>query len=213
VDDVRARELMGALGELLRYPGSGLAEAARRAAGLASGTRGGAALEGFAREAAGRDPASLEELYTATFDLDPACVPYVGHQLLGESPVRGALLAELMGVYARAGWAPREELGDHVAEVLAFLAVGPDGAERDDLVRDGLLPALEKMLEALTDRENPYRGLLEAARGAASAWASPRAGGGAAAARAGGGASGGPGGDPAAGGSPGDVPAAREVRR
>jgi nitrate reductase delta subunit len=194
VDDARARELMGALGDLLRYPGSGLAEAARRAAGLARGTRAGAALEGFAREAAGRPPASLEELYTATFDLDPACVPYVGHQLLGESPVRGALLAELMGVYARAGWAPREELGDHVAEVLSFLAVAPDGPERDDLVRDGLLPALEKMLEALPDRGNPYRGLLEAARVAAAAWASPRERGGAPA-RA------------------GDGAAAREVRR
>jgi nitrate reductase delta subunit len=161
-DDARMRETLGAIGELLRYPCGGAAEAARRALELGRGTPAEAALARFAERAGAADAAALEELYTSTFDLDPACVPYVGHQLVGESPVRGPFLAELMGVYARCGYRPRQELGDHVAEVLGYLAVAPAGPDRDDLVRDGLLPALEKMVEALRDRENPYLGLLVA---------------------------------------------------
>ncbi|HET6924089.1 MAG TPA: nitrate reductase, partial [Anaeromyxobacteraceae bacterium] len=44
------------------------------------------------------------------------------------------------------------------------LAVAAPTAERDDLVRDGLLPALTRMIEGLQDRQNPYRELLVAAQ-------------------------------------------------
>jgi nitrate reductase delta subunit len=110
-------------------------------------------------------PAALEELYTSTFDLEPACTPYLGVQLLGdENPVRGMLLAKLVELYAAEGFQPREELADHVAEVLGFLAVAQPGTARDDLVLDGLVPALGKMIEGLGDRENPYREVLTAVR-------------------------------------------------
>jgi nitrate reductase delta subunit len=160
VIDARKRSLCQALSDLLSYPGADAAARARAAGDLAEGTAAAAPLSRFAA-AAGRLPADeLREIYTSTFDLQPPCAPYVGHQLLGDSPLRGPFLARLVEVYAASGYRAREELPDHLAEVLAFLAMAAPSEERDDLVRDGLLPALTRMLEGLRDRENPYRELL-----------------------------------------------------
>lgn len=164
--DDRRRRACAALSELLSYPREDLASVARRAAALAGwGTAEAAALSRFAADVEGHPPGDLEELYTSTFDVEPTCAPYVGVQLLGDGEtLRGLLLAKLAELYAHEGYTPREELPDHVAEVLGFLAVATPGAARDDLVRDGLLPALEKMVDALEERGNPYREVLAAAR-------------------------------------------------
>jgi nitrate reductase delta subunit len=163
--DASQRQICADLSQLLAYPAADAGAVARRAARRAgAGSAAGAALARFAEAAEAATPSALQELYTATFDLRPACAPYLGVQLLGdESPVRGALLAKLAEVYAAEGFRPREELGDHVAEVLGFLAVARPGPGRDDLLRDGLLPALSRMIEAFEDRRNPYRDLLVAA--------------------------------------------------
>ncbi len=158
--DARQRSLCQALSALLSYPAADAAPRARAARDLAEGTGAAAPLSRFAA-AAGRLAADdLREIYTSTFDLQPACAPYVGHQLLGDSPLRGPFLARLVEVYAASGFRAREELPDHLAEVLAYLAMAAPTAERDDLVRDGLLPALTRMLEGLQGRENPYREVL-----------------------------------------------------
>jgi nitrate reductase delta subunit len=164
--DAQLRELCGAFSELLSYPRDGLPARARRCAALTGpGTPAGAALARFAAFAEAAGPAALEELYTSTFDLRPACAPYVGVQLVGEeSPLRGPLLAKLAELYAAEGHAPREELPDHVAEVLAFAAVARPGPARDDLLADGLVPAVGRMVEALDGCENPYRDVLAALR-------------------------------------------------
>jgi nitrate reductase delta subunit len=143
-----------------------VADAARRARDLAeSGTPAAAALSRFADASASIAPSALEELYTATFDLQPACTPYLGVQLLGDdSPVRGPFLAKLAEIHSEEGFRPREELADHLAEVLGFLAVARPGPARDDLLEDALLPALGKMIESFDELENPYRELLVAAR-------------------------------------------------
>jgi nitrate reductase delta subunit len=164
--DAPSRELLAALAELLSYPQRDAAPAARRALALAGSGAAAAALARFAAAVEATAPAALEELYTRTFDVSPACAPYVGAQLLGDdSPVRGPLLARLSEVFTADGYRPREELPDHVAEVLGYLAVARPGTERDDLVRDGLLPALARMLETFQDHLNPYRELLLAVHG------------------------------------------------
>lgn len=164
--DDRRRRACAALSDLLSYPREDLAAVARRAAALAGwGSAEAAALSRFAADVEGLSPGELEELYTSTFDVEPACVPYVGVQLLGDGEtLRGLLLAKLAELYEHEGYTPREELPDHVAEVLGFLALATPGAARDDLVRDGLLPALGKMVDALEERGNPYREVLAAAR-------------------------------------------------
>ncbi|HET7826922.1 MAG TPA: nitrate reductase molybdenum cofactor assembly chaperone [Anaeromyxobacter sp.] len=164
--DDRRRLACAALCELLSYPRDDLGPLARRLAAIAGrGTAEAAALSRFAAAVEAFPPGAIEELYTSTFDVEPACVPYVGVQLLGDGDtLRGLLLAKLAELYAHEGYTPREELPDHVAEVLGFLAVAAPGAARDDLVRDGLLPALGKMVDALEERGNPYREVLAAAR-------------------------------------------------
>lgn len=162
-----ARRLYRTLSELLAYPRGQAGALARAALALAGAGPASGPLARFAAAAEAMAPAALEELYTTTFDLDPACAPYVGVQLLGEEdPIRGQLLARLAGIYADEGYAPREELPDHVAEVLGYLAIARPGPARDDLVADGLVPALDRMVEKLAGGSNPYRELLVATRAA-----------------------------------------------
>jgi nitrate reductase molybdenum cofactor assembly chaperone NarJ/NarW len=163
ITDGSRRRACAAIAELLSYPRGDVAAAARLAAEHAAGTPAAEAIARFGAAAAALHPTALEELYTRTFDLAPACAPYLGVQLLGDDdPARGPFLARLVEVYAADGHHVREELPDHVAEVLAFLAVAPPGPGRDDLVVDALLPALDRMLARLDG--NPYRELLDAAR-------------------------------------------------
>jgi nitrate reductase molybdenum cofactor assembly chaperone NarJ/NarW len=158
--DARQRRLCALLGDLLSYPASGSAAAARALAAEA-GPESAAATR-FCRHAGASELAALQELYTTTFDLQPACAPYFGHQLLGDSPLRGPLLAQLADLYRAEGFQPREELADHVAEVLRFLSVARPGAARDALLQEGLLPAVQRMIESFEGGENPYRDLLVA---------------------------------------------------
>lgn len=104
-----------------------------------------------------------EELFTATFDVTPACVPYVSIHLFGEENFkRGEFMAALSARYAAAGFDTRGELPDHLAMLLRFLAQ-TDEAERRELIQFCLLGPLGKMIAALTE-ENPYRALLETVR-------------------------------------------------
>jgi nitrate reductase molybdenum cofactor assembly chaperone NarJ/NarW len=156
--------LCALLAELLSYPRADPAGAARDAAALAGRGPGREALTRFAAAVGASGLGGLQELYTATFDLRPACAPYLGAQLLPEdSPVRGRLLTALLDLYGAEGFAPRGELADHVAEVVRFLAMARPGPARDDLVADGLLPTLDRMIGALEGAANPYRDLLVAA--------------------------------------------------
>jgi nitrate reductase delta subunit len=162
----KVRSALGAIAELLAYPGPGHDAAAGRA--LRDAPEGARApLARFAAWVERTPAPAREEAYSASFDLDPKAPPYVGHQLCGESAVRGAFLARLVQVYAAYGFRAGPELPDHLSEVLRFLAVA-DGQERDELLRDGALVAVEKMLEAM-DRADPHRDLLVAARAVLSA--------------------------------------------
>jgi nitrate reductase delta subunit len=153
-----ARDALAALAELLVYPAGPLELAVARA--LATAPRDARKpLDRFAAFAL-RSGTACEEAYTATFDLEPACAPYVGHHLCGESPARGIFLARLAEVYAGSGFRTGGELPDHLAEVLRFLSQ-VEGRERDELLHDGALPAVDRMLAAL-DRENPYHDVLAA---------------------------------------------------
>lgn len=105
----------------------------------------------------------LEETYTSAFDLQAVCYPYVGYHLFGESYKRGMFMARLNEGYRERGFSAGNELPDHVAVVLRFLAVAPDGDFSQALLREGLIPALDKMLAAFGDQSrNPYAGLIQA---------------------------------------------------
>ncbi len=102
-----------------------------------------------------------EELHTATLDLSPKFVPYVGHVVWGENYRRGEFMADLNRAMYDAGVDLEGELPDHVAPVLRYL--GRVDEPLTDLVE--VLPgALSTMAQTLAkaDADNPYLHLLAA---------------------------------------------------
>jgi len=161
----RGRELLGRLGDLLEYPTANLPEKARECLESAGGAPPEAldGLKSFDTFVASTPSGRLEEIYSASFDLAPACCLYAGFHLLGDDPRRGALLLMLKQCYRKAGLELGGELPDHLSLLLRYLAVPRDPDFEMELVGRLLLPALEKMVPAL-EEGNGYRGLLQAAR-------------------------------------------------
>ena len=159
------RQVLRAFADLLAYPVSSPAAAAGRCAELVAGRPAADHLRAFAARAGRARDQEMEEIYSATFDLDPACAPYVGHHLAGESPKRGLFMARLVEAYREDGfpWGGGE-LPDHLSVVLRYLAAAPEGPSRAAVLRDALVPALEKMAVALPAEDDAYRHVLAALR-------------------------------------------------
>ncbi len=158
-------ETLRRIAALLEYPGPGFPArvldcAERLSADHAAGAERLARFAAWARAAG---PAALEEAYTSAFDLAPVCSPYVGDLLFGACRERSYLLSGLRELQREAGLAPGGELPDHVAEVLRLVASPIPDDVRDDLLRDGLAPALKKMLAALEGARHPWADVLAAA--------------------------------------------------
>jgi nitrate reductase delta subunit len=119
-------------------------------------------LQGFGEFLEATDDGRIEELFTATFDLQSVCHPYIGYQLCGESQQRGLFLMKLNELYRRQDFTPGVELPDHLSEVLRFVGVCSDQGCRRELIADGLLPTLEKILQGLESEDHPFRKLINA---------------------------------------------------
>ncbi len=134
---------------LLEYPTADLEQHARDCCDLlaAAGSPAAALLVRFWRYVQAASPERMEELYTRTFDLQVICSPYVGYQLFGESYKRGAFMARLNEGYRARGYAAGNELPDHVAVVLRYLALGAEDEFSRALLAEGLQPALAKMAQ------------------------------------------------------------------
>ncbi len=112
-----------AIGDLFRYPDESFGE--RLAEGLSvfrGETEASQALERFAEGIVVLGRATQQATYTGTFDVAPACSPYLGAHLFGaETPERVRLMIRLRDCYRRGGIdGDSIELPDHVAEVLSF---------------------------------------------------------------------------------------------
>jgi nitrate reductase molybdenum cofactor assembly chaperone NarJ/NarW len=153
--------------DLLSYPSQDLFSITETCLGELRSVRAAAAdeLEAFQSGIQGLPAEKIEELYTVTFDMQPVCYPYAGYQLFGESYKRGAFMAQLNEAYHAFGYSAGEELPDHISIILRFL--GLDAANRkgefcQTLLGEGVIPALEKMLQAFTESQNPYVRLMNA---------------------------------------------------
>lgn len=187
------RCLFQGFARLLEYPQPGLVEAARECEALVSlvapssasdeqrGREAAALLHAFRTFSEVTPLGRLEEVYSSTFDLDPACHPYVGYHLLGESYKRSVFLLELKARYRAQGFdVPENELPDHLAVMLRFLAANDEASLTDELIREALLPALDRMTGRVKSEgydeegasgpperqgpDHPYRGVLDALR-------------------------------------------------
>lgn len=158
-------ELYRLCAALLEYPTPALARQAGECCELLPAISADAAEEmaSFRRFVDETAPARVEEIYTAAFDLQAACCPYVGYQLFGESYKRGIFMAQLNEGYGLRGFSAGSELPDHVAVVLRFLASGREDDFYSALRRDGLIPALAKMEQSFGKQSgNPYAQVIRA---------------------------------------------------
>ena len=153
--------------DLLSYPDGATRQTAAACAALLREVRpdAGEPLAGFVNFLGAHEAARVEEIFTATFDLQPACHPYVGYQLCGESQQRTMFLIKLQQLYNQHGFATGTELPDHLSTMLRFIGTVADRNCRQELTSDGLLPALEKLLQGLDTGEHPYVELLRALQG------------------------------------------------
>ncbi len=158
-------EALALLARALDYPGADLKERCEALASLlAEAPEARRALDRFAEAIAPLAPERLEEIYAATFDVNPACCLYVGFHLFGDSYKRGAFMARLNGEYRERGFDPGNELPDHLPVLLRFLGSLDDCELRSWLLYEAIVPGLEKIAAAFDGTENVYGDLARAAR-------------------------------------------------
>jgi nitrate reductase delta subunit len=104
----------------------------------------------------------IQEVYTRTFDINPVCTLEVGWHIYGEDYARGSFLVKMREMLREHGVPESSELPDHLTHVLVILG-RLQGIVADDLAARYLLPALDKMLDAMKDSKSPYKVILEAA--------------------------------------------------
>jgi nitrate reductase delta subunit len=159
------QELCRGFAALFSYPDASVRQTVAACAARLRALDSAAAepMDRFAVFLDAQETSRLEELFTSTFDLQPLCHPYVGYLLCGESQQRTLFLIRLRQLYRRHGFQAGAELPDHLATLLRFVGSVADGQCRLEVVRDGLLPALEKLAEGL-EAQQPYAGLIQAVR-------------------------------------------------
>ncbi|MHB1397908.1 MAG: nitrate reductase molybdenum cofactor assembly chaperone [Trichloromonadaceae bacterium] len=148
--------------ELFSYPTAELSQTLASCTALLREEQPSAAasLERFDDFLQTQTAARIEEVFTATFDLQPVCYPYVGYQLCGENQQRGMFLMQLNQLYRQHGFVAGVELPDHLSTLLRFIGtLAPQDCSRE-LIEEGLLPALAKILQGLDAGDHPYADLL-----------------------------------------------------
>lgn len=161
MDEAKARQrLFYLFAELLEYPQSDLTESVRECEALISpGNPEAAALLDPLRSFVASAPlGDIQELYTRTFDLDATYHPYVGHHLFGESYKRSAFMVGLKERYKAYDFVVEGELPDHLAVMLRYLSLCEDDVQVAEIVRDAMVPALERMVKKKADADEDAPG-------------------------------------------------------
>ncbi len=157
------RELFSSLALLLEYPTEETPSALEKCSILLTQRSEDLARKiGYVRDFVEREGLEkLRDVYTYTFDLTPACPPYVGHYIFGEDYRRSHFMVGLKEIYGRYRFSYDErELPDHISVLVRFLPLYEDEEEREELIELCVLPALKQMIKSLKE-ENPYRKVLE----------------------------------------------------
>ena len=135
------------MAELLDFPGPGFAARGQVLADLLRQNYPEAALEValFLDAIPERNP-DLQELYTRTFEVQALTTLGTGYVLFGDDYKRGALLSNLNREHNEAGNDCRDELADHLPNVLRLIPKLKDQDLLAELVEQILVPALMLMI-------------------------------------------------------------------
>jgi len=104
---------------------------------------------------------ALEELFTRTFDINPACTLELGWVLYGQDYARGEFLVKMRQMLSEHRIPESGELPDHLTHVLQLLSRLPDEVAHP-FAREYVLTGVVKMREGFGDAKNPYSGVVEA---------------------------------------------------
>jgi len=161
------RQIYRCFSQLLDYPTPNFVEQIRTSIDLLKADYQEAAvqLEKFLSFVESTPMGRLEEVYTGTFDINPACHIFAGHILFGESFKRGAFMAKLEEEYQERHFDKGKELTDHIPVLLRFLAtLDSNDTFANELIKDCLIPVFQKMNANFKDESsNPYAPVLEIA--------------------------------------------------
>lgn len=97
----------------------------------------------------------VEETFTGTFDVTPACALEVGWHLFGEEYARGLFLVRMREEMRKHGIEESSELPDHITHVLSIIGAMPDD-EATKFVTACVQPAINKMSQAFDNKPSPY---------------------------------------------------------
>ncbi|GEM88915.1 nitrate reductase molybdenum cofactor assembly chaperone [Oceanithermus desulfurans] len=150
-----------ALALAFTYPREGLLEALEAELERAPAGPARKAFARFVAEVKRLELARWEEVYTATLDMNPRLVPYIGYVVWGESYRRGEFLARLKQAMDRLDLDTAGELPDHLVPVLRYLARTDEPLPELLEVLEPALARIRKDLHAL-EATNPYLHLLDA---------------------------------------------------
>jgi len=108
------RQIYSCFSQLLDYPTPNLVEQIRTGIDLLKKNyqEAAAQLEKFLSFVENTPMGRLEEVYTGTFDINPACHIFAGHILFGESFKRGAFMAKIEEEYQERHFDKGKELTD-----------------------------------------------------------------------------------------------------
>ncbi|MBM3800679.1 MAG: nitrate reductase molybdenum cofactor assembly chaperone [Acidimicrobiia bacterium] len=158
------RNVYTILANLLEYPGDrdDWAECLERAESLSLAGSSHGLLRNFLRDVQSTPVPLLQECYTQIFDLNPVCTLEAGYHLFGENYKRGLFLANLSETEKRHNVALNGQLPDYLPALLLLLDRMPEDELRADLISQCMVPALERMSQALGKSESPYAHLIAA---------------------------------------------------
>lgn len=102
----------------------------------------------------------VQELFTRTFDVQAVTTLGVGYVMFGDDYKRGELLVNLTRELREAGIDPRNELPDHLPNVLRLMARWEDRELAAEFAAEILRPAIERMIAEFEPRRMDRRNAL-----------------------------------------------------
>jgi nitrate reductase delta subunit len=152
------------LADVLSYPTDGYRATVEvcRAALEACAPDAAADVAQFAHATKALTIGQLQELYTSTFDLNPASALELGWHLFGDTYDRGGFLAALRGELAVAGVKQTTDLPDHLSQVLRL--AGRLERQRAAEFAALVAPVVERICSTLESRQNQFALLLRAVK-------------------------------------------------